>query len=131
MKDCGLFLKSEEPYIGASPDRIFSCSCHPSACVEIKCPYSISHLSPSDPKVKLDYLKNIDGEIKLNKNHQYYTQCQQQTGVTKLSKCYFFVYTSHGYILEEIDFDSEFYENLVSSFRQFYADFYLKSIFSD
>jgi len=131
MSECGLFLHSELPYIGASPDRIFSCSCHPKACVEIKCPYSISHLSPCDPKVKLDYLKTIDGELKLNKNHPYYTQCQQQMGVTKLSKCYFIVYTAHGYLLQEIDFDVDFYEQLVSSFQQFYEDFYLKSIFNE
>lgn len=131
MSDCGLFLKSEDPYIGASPDRIFSCSCHPKACVEIKCPYSISHLSPHDPKVKLDYLKTVDGKVTLNRNHQYYTQCQQQMGVTKLSKCYFFVYTSHGFILEEIEFDSQFFEQLINTFRQFYVDFYLKSIFNE
>ena len=91
-------------YVGAIPDRILTCSCHPKAGIEVKFPYSISHLSPDDPKVKLDYLKIVDGKFVLNRKHKYYTQCQKQMTVTIL----FFVYTSHGFILEEIIFDEEF-----------------------
>ena len=39
---CGLFVLKSHPYIGASPDNIFSCSCCHNACVEYKCPYSIT-----------------------------------------------------------------------------------------
>ena len=131
MIDCGLFLKDEDPYIGASPDRIFSCSCHPKACIEIKCPYSIGHLSPQDPKVKLDYLRRVNGQLTLSRSHRYYTQCQQQMGVTKLNKCYFFVYTAHGFFLEELDFDQEFYDKIISNFQHFYEEYYLKYIFHE
>ena len=131
LAECGLFLDQLYPYVGASPDRILTCSCHPKACIEVKCPYSISHLSPDDPKVKLDYLKNVDGKFVLNRKHKYYTQCQQQMGVAQLNKCYFFVYTSHGFILEEILFDEEFYKQLLTTYVSFYKDFYLKSIFHE
>ena len=50
MKECGIFLDKNNPYIGASPDRMLACSCHGNACLEIKCPFSISHLSPTDEK---------------------------------------------------------------------------------
>ena len=61
LTECGLFLEQKYPYIGASPDRVVSCKCHARACLEIKCPCSISHLSPMDPLVKLDYIPLVQG----------------------------------------------------------------------
>ena len=49
MHECGLYLNKGAPYIGGSPDRIVTCSCCKPACLEVKCPYSINHLSPCDP----------------------------------------------------------------------------------
>ncbi len=41
MKDCGLTLCLEFPFIGAPPDGIFTCTCHNyKYIIEIKCPYS-------------------------------------------------------------------------------------------
>ena len=106
-----VFFRQENPipYIGASPDRILSCSCHESACLEIKCPFSVSHLSPTDEKANLNYL--VDTKLKIS--HQYYTQCQLQMGVTNLKLCYFFVYTAHGFLIDHIEFDDEFYKELI------------------
>ena len=53
LLDRGLFLDSAKPFIGASPDRILSCSCCPRACREVKCPYSVNFLSPEDPNFSL------------------------------------------------------------------------------
>lgn len=128
-KECGLFLDSSYQYIGASPDGIITCSCHEAACLEIKCPYSISYTSPCDLNVALPYLKIVDGKKTLNRSHQYYTQCQQQMGVTGLKLCYFFVYTSHGYFLEEIPFDEEFWKSLKEKISTFYTSLFLKSIY--
>ena len=100
--NCGLFLDGEQIFIGASPDGIAECACNGGACLEIKCPFSISHKSPTDPGVKLPFLKIINNEQKLNQNHKYYTQCQQQMAITGTEKCYFYVFTSHGFYLEEI-----------------------------
>ena len=95
LTECGLFLEKKNPFIGASPDRIVSCKCHAHACLEIKCPYSISHLSPKDPSVKLDYIEHsVNGTITLKRSHKYYTQCQQQMGVTGL-KSAIFLYGLH------------------------------------
>ena len=38
---CGLHIYKPQPYIGATPDNIFTCSCCEGTCVEYKCPYSI------------------------------------------------------------------------------------------
>ena len=48
LHECGLYLHNKVPYIGGSPDQIVTCSCCKPACLEIKCPYSINHLSPHD-----------------------------------------------------------------------------------
>ena len=36
---CGLFLSENDPYLGASPDGLVSCSCCGDGCIEIKYPY--------------------------------------------------------------------------------------------
>ena len=38
---CGLFILKSHPYIGATPDNIFTCKCCEHICAEYKCPYSI------------------------------------------------------------------------------------------
>jgi len=129
MEECGLFLDTDNPFIGASPDRIVSCSCHGKMCVEIKCPYSISHLSPNDDNANIAFLDRKNGSLSLKKTHAYYTQCQLQLGVAKLNKCYFFVYTAHGFILNEIDFDVNFFSDISEKCCRFYRDYYLKSFY--
>ena len=43
MKKCGLFLSSESPYLGATPDGLveFSCNGCVPPCLEIKCPFKL------------------------------------------------------------------------------------------
>ena len=64
-KECELFLDRQYLFIGASPDRIISCSCCGEACIEVKRPYKISSEAPTDKN--LDYLVNVDEQFKLNK----------------------------------------------------------------
>ena len=109
MKEYGLFFDASKPFIGASPDRILNVN----VCIEIKCPYSISHLSSLDKDAHLAYLDYSDEGKSLKKTHTYYTQCQLQMGVTKIENCYFFINTSHGHLLNEIDFDKDFFLSLV------------------
>ena len=73
VEECGLFLDKTLPVIGASPDRIISCSCCHKACLEVKCPYSISYTSPHDPNVDLPYLKRVDGKLSLQKSPIFHT----------------------------------------------------------
>ena len=63
VHECGLYLDRVVPYIGGSPYRILTCSCCKPACLEVKCPYSINHLSPCDPDAKLIYLLKDGDEI--------------------------------------------------------------------
>ena len=113
MEEPGLYLDVDKPFIGANPDRIISSLCHGKMCVEIKCPYSISDKSPTNNDVNLKFLiKGSDGNKELRKSQGYFSQCQHQMGVTGLKKCIFFVYTAHGHIMNEIEFDQYFYDDL-------------------
>ena len=128
VSECGLILDRTMPYIGASPDRLFSCSCCGVACVEIKCPYSVNYTTPDD--TNLDYLLKVDDEIKLKRTHKYFTQCMMQMGVTNISKLYFVVWTPHGLIIDHISFDPELWSSMKHKFEKFYKEFYLKSFYS-
>jgi len=127
--ECGLFLHNEFPFIGASPDRMLSCSCCLPACLEVKCPYSINYTSPDDASVNLPYLTRNDtiDELQLNRRHKYYTQCLMQMAVTGCQKTYFVVWTPHGMVIDEIYFDEELWISMKNKFVQYYMDFYLKT----
>ena len=64
MHACGLFICKAHPYLGASPDNIFSCSCCGSACVEYKCPYSIKDMTVEEGWEKTDFLDKVDGKLR-------------------------------------------------------------------
>lgn len=82
LSECGLFLERSVPVIGGSPDRIMTCDCCLPACLEVKCPFSVNHMSPTDPNVRLPYLVVDKDVVVLNKNHKYHTQCKVQMAVT-------------------------------------------------
>ena len=73
VQECGLILLDSHPFIVVSPDVIAS-SCCWNFCVEVKCPYSISHTSPKD--AELAFIEKEHDQFKLEKTHVYYTKCQ-------------------------------------------------------
>ena len=81
ISECGLVLDETMPYIGASPDQLMSCSCCGKACIEIKCPYSISYTEPNEQN--LDHLYKGWDTLKLKQNNKYFRQCLMQMGVKK------------------------------------------------
>ena len=38
VKETGLHISLDQPYLGASPDGLVNCSCHSNGLLEIKCP---------------------------------------------------------------------------------------------
>ena len=110
-------------------DGIVKCACHGQTCLEIKCPFSISHKGPTDPDIKLPFLKMIKIEQKLNQNRKYCIQYQQGMAKTGTKKYCFFVYTWHEFYLEDkILFDGYYWCYLKSLLIGFYAEIYLPSI---
>ena len=129
FKECGLFLDSMYPFIGASPDSMMTCKCCGRVSIEVKCPYSINYTSPQEGN--LSYLIKENDKLRLKKQHKYYTQCQSQMGVTGVEKCYFVVWTPYGMHVETIKFDKEFFESMRDDFKDYYDEFYLKTFYTD
>ncbi len=78
-------------FVGGGPDRIVTCSCCGVRLLEVKCPFSIQHLSPTEPEAKLPFLKfDNNGKTSLKRNHQYFTQCQVQMAAACAEKSIFF-----------------------------------------
>jgi hypothetical protein len=127
----GLALLTDKPFIGASPDLIVSCRCHGEGLCEIKCPSSIKDLVPTLSNIP--YLKQGDkpGEIQLKQTHPYYYQVQGQMGVTGLQYCDFFVYTSHGYLLTRIVFDSVLWGKMLENLTKFWTTFVAPKLLND
>ena len=92
VKDTGLHVNTMYPYLGASPDGLVACSCCGEGTIEIKCPYSIRHASPTCAP----YLCNNGSsstDFRLSRTHEYYYQVQGQMGITNLSYCDFVCWT--------------------------------------
>ena len=124
VRKCGLFISSSVPFIGASPDRIVSCVCCGERVLEIKCPLKSAHTHPTQETV--DCLQFVDGILKLKTNHNYYTQIQGQMALTNIKRAHFFIFSVHGYHLQEVVFDEAYWEevspNLSIFFNLFLAE---------
>ena len=120
-KSSGLIIDSKNPHIAASPDQIISCDCHGEGLLEIKCPWSASYTVPSPSSCA--YLHEVDNIVKLKTNHKYYYQIQGQMGVAGVKYCDFWVFTYKGHHLETIEFDEEFWKNVINSIDNFWTKY--------
>ena len=120
FKECGLFVDKKFRFIGASPDGIAECKCCGIRCVEIKCPYTARYSYPKLAALSTGHNKNQDGSLFIDKNHSHYYQMIGQMGVTEIYKCDFVVYTTKGIYVHIIDFDQEYWENLLNILSKFY-----------
>ena len=98
--ECGLYLSNEAPFIGGSPNRIVACDFCGKSCLEVKCPYSLRHITPVDDSLSLLYLKKKNGKHKVNQQHSYFTRCQVQTAVTEIPVSHLLILTAHGNFIE-------------------------------
>ena len=104
--------------MSAPPDLIIECQCCGVTLVEIKCPYSIRDEKPSSGNLK--QLQETDNRISLKTSHAHYHQIQGQFGVTNNAQSWYFVFTHHGYYMEEIAFDKKFFEMILSNLNTFW-----------
>ena len=82
----GLVVDREYPWLGASPDAAFHCTCCEYGVIEIKCPYSVrkSLLTEAiNGKVKNFYVVCENDFYSLRQNHPYFTQVQIEMRVTE------------------------------------------------
>ena len=106
MKECGLFVDKDHPYIGASPDRLVSFCCGEGV-LEIKTSLACTTTGTAPTPKLLPYLVETDGTVSLKKKHAHYVQVQAQMALTGRKWADFLVYSSEGCYLERILFDQQ------------------------
>eukprot|EP00117_Sycon_ciliatum_P002283 scpid62346/ scgid1957/ len=128
VRDCGLAVDPMYQYIGASPDAmVFDRSAHPVyGLLEVKCPYTAFEKSrtviEATAKDSNFSLVEEDGQLKLSRQHPYYTQVQGQLGVCQLPWCDFFVWLGQSFHLERIYADFDLYSSsILPALTAFYA----------
>ncbi len=95
----GLLVQSTAPHLGAFADGFVSCECCGLRVIEIKCPFSIRHMEPTNAS----YLeKNDTAGFRLSKKHNYYYQVQGQMMISERLYCDFVCWTTVGLYIERI-----------------------------
>lgn len=84
IKDSGLFISLQDPFLGASPDSIVACDCCGKGCVEIKCPFCNKDQFIFETLDERNTCLTKSGhEIQINRNHSYFYQIQCQMFVAE------------------------------------------------
>ena len=107
IKDCGLFVLPELPYLGATPDGIVVGE---NAIIEVKCPYTKRH-EKIVPGEGFSFLEIVNDKVQLKRNHDYHYQVQGQMKISGYKFCYFIVFTFKDLHYEVIEFDEAFFED--------------------
>jgi len=105
VRKCGLLVKIDKPFLGASPDGLLSCKCCGTAVLEAKCPYSIKDQNIKESYEKVDFLEVCDGNLRLKRSHRYYSQLTTEIALKGCSYGFIIVWTMVDYFIEKIPFD--------------------------
>ena len=111
MVDCGFFISTDYPFIGASPDSLISCDCCGEGCVEVKCPYckrndTVDEASNSESNFWIQ-----SGILSIT--HPYYAQIQTQMNVCNRKYCDFFLWTKKDYFCQRVMQDKDIWKTYV------------------
>ncbi|XP_050064899.1 uncharacterized protein LOC126553828 [Aphis gossypii] len=120
---CGIFVDSENPYLGATPDGLIGGD----GIVEVKCPSSAEYLTPEEgikQKKITFWTLNKSGEIGgINKKHNWYYQVQGQLNVCQKIFCQFAVWSPKGIKIEKIERDEGLWKScMVEKLKYFYLN---------
>ncbi len=113
----GLYVDIERPYIGASPDRIITCTCCDRGCLEVKCPFCVKDGLSEDDNL---CMKKSGDKWTLKKEHSYFYQVQTQLHVCKVDYCDFVMWTEQNVVIERITTDRDFFDSLIEHIEHFF-----------
>ena len=120
-KPAGLFVHTDFPYLGASPDRIIDKDC----LVEVKCPYSGRDEKIVPGKLFPFLTTDSNGNTALKPHSNYYAQIQGQLLISKRKLCYFVVYTFEDMFVQKVPIDENYCTNsLLPKLSLFYERFF-------
>ncbi|CAG5058354.1 unnamed protein product [Parnassius apollo] len=122
VKECGLFINKEKPYLGASPDGLLGNN----TIIEVKCPYSTWYGSINP--VNVPYLCLENGELQIKKTHPYYYQIQGQLFCTNREFCNLIIYTYKDLQVVYITKDERFIAEMVKKLDLFYKNYFEEAV---
>lgn len=118
LEKTGLGIIPTKPYIGATPDGMFTCSCCGTGVVEIKCPYSLRDKNTEEMLLISDFC--LDKNYQLKKNSKYYSQVQLQMLVFDCNFCHFIIWTTMTCIITCVTKDPEYLETIMPRLEFFW-----------
>ncbi|XP_014671929.1 PREDICTED: uncharacterized protein LOC106812547 [Priapulus caudatus] len=118
----------EFPYIRVSPDAVFTCSCHGSKIVEVKCPYQYRNSDLNDiiSQSQLDYVVSRDGQLSLRKKHHkgYYEQILMQQALSDIHVAEMLIWSKLGYVTVPVDYDVIYWdETVLPNLKSFFSEY--------
>lgn len=121
FQPAGLFINTELPHLGASPDGLVSCKCCGEGLIEIKCPYKYRDRHPAtvaDKEFCLQPMSN--GDLCLSRGHNYYVQVQGQLAICNREYSDFICWTPCGMHVERITRDRAYFDTIRPSLDNFF-----------
>jgi hypothetical protein len=132
IRESGLFINANYPFLGASSYAVISCDCYGIGLLEIKCPYKYrdehptSSIALADPNYYLK--KDSSGIISLSARHKYYDQVQGQMGVYNLEYCDFVTWTKVSFFVERILRKQDYMTINVRQLKRFFESYLLPEL---
>lgn len=114
VHEAGLRVSAKHPCLGATPDGIVSCTCHGSAVLEIKCPYTYKNGLKG---WREDVNFPLDKDLQMKTTHKFYYQVQMQMALCKVEFCYFVVFSpvNNDFLLSIVNKNDSFIKNLTQT----------------
>ncbi|XP_065645734.1 uncharacterized protein LOC136076189 [Hydra vulgaris] len=119
----GFYVMADLPFLGASPDGIFTCSCHGKGVLEIKCPYNY----------KNGFINSQSDEKSLKSNHPYFFQMQLHMFVGKVTFGKFFMWSpveQNNYLQCTVQRGNDFLKVVVDVLAKYFFNVILPEIVS-
>ena len=116
VRESGLHISEEHPYLAASPDGIVDCSCCGPGLLEIKCCYKYRDCTMQSFIQQTDILS--DGCVDLK--HKYYYQIVQQMLVTGRRYCDLVLWVPAGGHVIRVTHDAVLAESFINTGREFW-----------
>ncbi|XP_077507197.1 uncharacterized protein LOC144116327 [Amblyomma americanum] len=123
LHEIGFVIDTDAPFLGATPDGLWHCSCHGVGLLEIKCPWSLKE--PHHQVLEASYL-SASGT--LLETHTYFTQVQTQLHVCRKAVCHFVVWLPHQFGIVEVPYSSHFFKPLLEKARAVWAEHVLPAL---
>lgn len=122
FQDSGLIVSVRDPFVGATPDGLVSCSCCGAGVYELKCPLTAADLTFEDALQLPSFcLGNTDSGVQLKHRHRYFYQVQLQMHCSERLYADLAVWTPKWLFVERINYDPSFVVEELDRARTFYT----------